>query len=377
MRSIRLFFRRLLTERKIVVISHNRVSNVPLSSKLQVLSGVALAGFIGWMAYATLVYFNYTIVLIDKESQIAAEKDRNVVLSEHYAMLQRDLLRLAENPEDKKKTQYENYFLEQYAAQDVIHDETTLVDRITYLEDRLLMLENYRQDFLDSLGERTYADIEELKKIISMTGVEVPDFKAYRNIQKQNKEAKSTPEDGESVNQGGPFIGYSDELGQYNEPEVVDGLIELAVLNDILNAMPLANPTKGARITSHYGRRLDPFTKKRAMHYGLDFAGPVGTKIVATAPGKVVHAGRKGAYGRLVEIDHGHGFKTRYGHLSKIYVKKGEQVTLGQEIGVQGNSGRSTGAHLHYEVRFNNKPLNPYKFVKAGKHVPEKVRPES
>jgi murein DD-endopeptidase MepM/ murein hydrolase activator NlpD len=105
------------------------------------------------------------------------------------------------------------------------------------------------------------------------------------------------------------------------------------------------------------------------MHHGVDFAAPKGTLIYSTGDGIVTHAGWKGGYGLLVTIKHAFGFQTRYAHNSRIYVKVGKRVSRGDKISAMGSTGRSTGTHLHYEVRRNNKPLNPTTFIKAGRNV--------
>jgi murein DD-endopeptidase MepM/ murein hydrolase activator NlpD len=105
------------------------------------------------------------------------------------------------------------------------------------------------------------------------------------------------------------------------------------------------------------------------MHNGTDFAGRHGTPILSTADGVVIHADWQSGYGRLVKIQHANGIETRYAHLARIRVKKGQRVSRGERIGDMGNSGRSTGTHLHYEVRVNGRAVNPMKFIKAGKNV--------
>lgn len=130
--------------------------------------------------------------------------------------------------------------------------------------------------------------------------------------------------------------------------------------------LPLGAPVMGsARITSSYGTRNDPFNGTPTMHRGIDFAGRIGTPLYAVAPGKVIQAGNRFGYGEAVEIDNGLGFTTLYAHLSKISVKRGDQVKVGEIIGLGGSSGRSTGPHLHYEIRYNGAPFNPYTFIKA------------
>ena len=130
--------------------------------------------------------------------------------------------------------------------------------------------------------------------------------------------------------------------------------------------LPLGFPLSGTtRITSGYGMRNDPFTGMPTMHRGVDFAGQVGTPLYAVAPGRVVQSGNRFGYGNTVEIDNGLGFTTLYAHLSEINVKRGDWVKVGDVIGLGGSSGRSTGPHLHYEIRHNGSPFNPYTFIRG------------
>lgn len=137
-------------------------------------------------------------------------------------------------------------------------------------------------------------------------------------------------------------------------------------LNDqrsLLAARPTGWPIKGW-VTSGFGPRISPFTSKREFHPGLDIAARIGTPVHSTADGIVSRAGPTiGGYGNLVVIDNGYGFKTYYGHNSKIFVKVGQRVKRGQVISAVGDTGRSTGAHLHYEIRLNDVPINPRKYL--------------
>ena len=132
-------------------------------------------------------------------------------------------------------------------------------------------------------------------------------------------------------------------------------------LNEIL---PIGAPLAKARITSNYGMRKDPFTGESKRHKGIDFAGKIGTELFAVAPGRVVSAGDRIGYGTTVEIDHGLGFTTLYAHLSQVMVSRGDWVRPGTVIGLGGSSGRSTGPHLHYEIRYKGAQFDPTKFVK-------------
>ncbi len=173
---------------------------------------------------------------------------------------------------------------------------------------------------------------------------------------------------------GGPWISAGEATaGTEPKAEFTDplrGLNEqwdrLFALQDVLRRLPIAAPLKHYRISSTYGERKDPMTGKRAYHSGLDLVGPPGSNIQATAPGTVTFAGRRGRYGNMIEIDHGHAISTRYGHLREIFVEVGQRIEPGQEIAIMGNSGRSTGPHLHYEVHSQNRTLDPMKFLQTG-----------
>jgi murein DD-endopeptidase MepM/ murein hydrolase activator NlpD len=130
----------------------------------------------------------------------------------------------------------------------------------------------------------------------------------------------------------------------------------------ILSCTPSIRPTDGW-LSSGFGYRISPFTNQREFHKGIDMATRIGSPIIAPADGLVVFAGREGNFGKMITINHGYNLKTRYGHLSKFQVKKGEHVKRGQIIGEVGNTGRCTGPHLHYEVLLNGVPVNPLRYI--------------
>ena len=122
-------------------------------------------------------------------------------------------------------------------------------------------------------------------------------------------------------------------------------------------------------MTSRFGFRRDPFHGRLAQHNGLDFHAAWASPVTATARGVIKFAGTRGGYGRVVEIDHGNGFVTRYAHLRRLSVKKGQKVKLHDKVGELGSSGRSTGPHIHYEILYNGKAQNPERFIEAGRYV--------
>lgn len=151
-------------------------------------------------------------------------------------------------------------------------------------------------------------------------------------------------------------------------------LARMAVLERAIDGIPQVVPASIQNITSGFGFRHDPFHGRGAMHAGIDFRGPVGSPIFAAADGRVTFAGVKSGYGNAIEITHGNGMLTRYAHLSRIDVKVGQGVGAGSTIGGLGSTGRSTGPHLHFEVRINDRAVNPRPFLEAAPNVLKEVR---
>ncbi|NIJ39063.1 murein DD-endopeptidase MepM/ murein hydrolase activator NlpD [Sphingopyxis panaciterrae] len=179
-----------------------------------------------------------------------------------------------------------------------------------------------------------------------------------------------------ATGRGGPFIPYRSRLGRAGElgkgfAALEGALFRMEVLERTLVAIPSGQPANVLMLSSSYGYRSDPFTGAGAMHSGLDFPGPIGTPILAAAPGKVVYVGQKSGYGNVVEVDHGQGILTRYAHLSGFTTKVGSAVAAGQQIAKMGSTGRSTGSHLHFEVRLNGAAVNPRRFLEAKADVLE------
>lgn len=182
---------------------------------------------------------------------------------------------------------------------------------------------------------------------------------------------------------GGPAPANEEGSEGYRMTEVSDAIERLArrlearerqlvVLEEVLAdrefqaaTTPAGRPITKGWLSSSFGFREDPFSGKRAWHAGIDFAGAEGSPVVAVASGVVTHAGKRWGYGRLVEITHGNGYVTRYGHNAEILVEEGKIVRRGDQIATMGSSGRSTGPHVHLEVLQNGKAINPWKFVQA------------
>ena len=230
------------------------------------------------------------------------------------------------------------------------------------LRQQLASLQESQASFVANLAERTRGNVDMMEKTVAMTGLDV------------NKLLQTVSEDSA---EGGPFIpAPAAASGDEGEQKL---LASVATLGDqvdrweklqfILRSLPLTAPIDSYYISSAYGARMDPFNGERAVHEGIDMVSKLRSEVLATAPGTVKFAGWKGGYGRVVEIDHGLGIVTRYAHLHAINVKVGDVVDYRQEIGKLGSSGRSSGPHVHFEVRYNGRPLDPMAFLKAGRYV--------
>jgi len=216
---------------------------------------------------------------------------------------------------------------------------------------------------LASLEEKADNVAKELKMVMASTGLNPDNFiqpAKIRNV---------------TMAQGGPFIdadNMSDADTMFFRHANRAGAVvdELSTIQNLINTVPLSSPlTVSRRFTSGYGVRRDPINGRRSNHYGIDFAAKWRAPVIATANGIVKFSGTRSGFGRVVEIDHGNGFVTRYAHLHRQSVKAGQKVNLHDKIGELGSSGRSTGPHVHYEILYKGKPRNPQRFIEAGRYV--------
>jgi murein DD-endopeptidase MepM/ murein hydrolase activator NlpD len=225
-------------------------------------------------------------------------------------------------------------------------------DRIFVAINRSLRtIESEQLDRVRQLTADTYQTAEEIAETLRSAGLEID-------------------ADYGGAGTGGPFV--SSEAATSFDDEVAEldaALARLDAVKALARRLPIANPAAGRAISSRFGMRRDPILGVPAMHAGMDFRAPAGTPVAAAAPGIVVFADWNGGYGRMIEIDHGNGFSTRYAHLRRILVKEGQEVQSGTRIGEVGNSGRSTGPHLHYEVRREGRAVNPITFLAIGRKL--------
>ena len=229
----------------------------------------------------------------------------------------------------------------------------TRLNLIAYSLDRLERRQVAALGQLGGVAERTAA---RLRAIVASAGIEADRLVAPAG-------AKSAI--------GGPYIPLKVDPGAPAFDKAVTSAERALVAQDrlmrLMPFMPLRRPLTGeANVTSPFGYRADPFLGRPALHPGVDLVQEYGAPIKATGAGKVIHAGPFGGYGNMVEIDHGNGLTTRYGHMSAVLVEEGQEINPGDELGRLGSTGRSTGPHLHYEVRQDGEPVDPTRFLRAG-----------
>ena len=223
------------------------------------------------------------------------------------------------------------------------------------LQTSLDQVENRQMAVLNSFEDSMQARVRRMRGVISDLGLDMAQLEA------------ATPR----APMGGPFVPVklAADVNPFDRQlyRIKVTRAQIDRLNRTLALVPYRKPVVGeVEFTSGFGVRADPFLGRPAMHTGLDFRAQTGDPVRATANGKVVSSGFSGGYGRMVEIDHGNGLSTRYGHLSEINVKIGDSVKIGQVIGEVGSTGRSTGPHLHYETRIDGEAVDPQKFLRAG-----------
>lgn len=377
-------FRTIFKKRKILIISDKKITSIPFTPSMQVCLTVVALVVTAWISYTGGKNLHYQEALDAKERTLH-EKERQITITNlankdllsQVSDLHRDLKRLNTyfeniseyderiNGADRQANSKKKAGLDKNALLEPRQEEETLTRK------DILKIRQTAHNTLGTINRGVLDRVKKLETVIAMTGLKL---NSVTDVSYKMDNMPLQPNDhGGGV--GGPYEAEdASKLGMdipFDINTNLDANIDyLMHLEEVVNAMPLTYPIKGgARITSRFGTRMDPFRHQGAMHYGLDFAGPFNSRVSVTAPGRVIRAGRYGAYGNFVEVAHGNGITTRYGHLNRIFVHRGQKVQRGDLIGLQGNTGRSTGTHLHYEVRHNGNPYNPENFLKAGNYV--------
>ena len=381
------------SEKEFIIRANGRTKVFKISSKLQWSVFLTLMGFAFWSTYSYKLYSISDRIISYQERKLDETRNAYVDLMSDFVTVHNNISGMVENintaetnhiDEYLKKAQVIEEKIRQITAKEDWIDEENLdsknalrealIKKDIAIEEKKLLEEKVKhlEEMIKSLQE---IEIELLKKVENISNKEIDNMKS--SISTINKELKKRGKyfnplaNSKKDNKGGLYI--PDNLALSTNQSINQQTTNtFASLDDnnyykeILKKIPLGKPVWSYWLSSPFGKRKDPFNAKSARHKGVDLASNTGNKIKTMAEGKVTKSGTGTGYGKVVEIDHGNGFKTKYAHMNAIYVKKGDLVTQGQAIGEVGNTGRSTGPHLHYEILYDGTPLDPMVFIKAS-----------
>ncbi len=350
-------------DRELYVRSNGRVRFVRVSSALQ-LRAVAIA------AIGAMVWLTVSSALLLAQSRVAAREAAVDVKARAAAETAHRVAAYRETIDDKvDRLEARQAILDSLAEQYFGKHEARAVGRTTAVPPdagaavvpgtaRLARVEAAQLTFAQGVTSLAEARLQRAEATVRRLGLN------------PNRLAR-----GAASAMGGPFVPFgrprSAASGDDHFAAMHAVLARLDSIERALLAVPSFKPAANSTLSSGFGFRFDPFTRWPAMHQGQDFSGRHGEPIRAAAPGRVIRAGWWAGYGRAVEIDHGRGLTTRYGHMSALDVRPGQRVERGDSVGRMGSTGRSTGTHLHFEVRVDGRAVNPRPFLEASADVLE------
>lgn len=403
----------LFPVRQIYFRTNGVVRFIAIPSWVQIGLLTLIMGAFLWVAMTSFHYLRRDAILEDREQTIRDMAVQVDDISDDMDLLKKSVLERAALLESRQKylegiletdpvnPMVTNASIGPELDQDDTPDSNTASDRIPASDDggfedndqtasllpdvdslqilaseRLADVEAGQERIAQALLERVNTRFAELDAQIAETGINSANLFS-------NWDGSGT-----SVAMGGPFVPTLDVsnaslVGEDNSKfmslagELNTRWSEMQQAYDAVFSMPSIEPVTDYYISSRFGRRTDPIRKAPSMHYALDMPGAAGAPVMATAPGRITKAGNRYPYGNLVEIDHGNGFKTRYGHLQKVLVNVGDVVDRGQNVGKMGCTGRCTGTHVHYEVWFAGRPRDPLPFMKVQLDILENERQEN
>ena len=339
-------FRAAFKPREIFLHDGRSLRRIRVGSRVQVAATAAVASLLAWSGFATV--------------QLAASADSDVAqMQRRVAEMEQDVqaIRTAANERAELLEQRQALLASMMTGQANPDEVARLLPAQLETPDNAAAQE----------VTQAYSDVDGMQLMLAQQAHQV----AQQRLQRTSRMVRSLGLDPNRMmatgGVGGPYVpaDQADEV----DPRFLQLFAtwrQLESLEQGVASIPSIMPVQGIRYTSGFGVRSDPFRSQRAMHAGIDLAGPIGTPIHATADGVVGRAGTASGYGNLIELEHGSGIATRYGHLSRIMVQAGERVRRGQVIGLMGSTGRSTGSHLHYEVRLDGRAVNPLPFLQTG-----------
>ena len=384
----------LFSNKEIIFRSRGRAKVFNISPRLQIGFLAAVAMLAAWSGYSYHVYDKSGSIISYQSRELDQTRDAYADLMSDFITIHKNIGAMISSMEEEKIDNIDeinNYKQQALVVEDKIkqitderewlNDETmsekttaseALLQRdiavserdllklkVDALEETIDELKNIEDELLDRVSQVAEKEITKIKSSISTVNGALKKKSLYFNALSNKK----------SGGKGGLYVPDNEFLNDERLNEKISKVYEdyedLEYYRKIAESLPLGKPVWSYWLSSPFGHRSDPMNKKSAIHKGVDLASRKGNKVSTMAAGKVVRSEFMRGYGNVVEINHGNGFVTKYAHLNKNYVKKGDKVEKNQAIGEVGSTGRSTGPHLHYEVLYRNVNVDPMAFVNA------------
>ncbi len=357
-------------DREFFMRSQGQVRFIKISSRLQMIAaGVAVGALAFWaISMGAMAISQYSaqadrMALLEREAKVATSENRFSEYSDDLNAVATDLKRRQDVLEEMSQ-----------AIPEDITGESTVTDSSTEAAKTVSKVSASFPEAasLVRIEARQLAYVERLTRF-----ADVRARRAENAIRKLGLDPKSMLASARKQAMGGPLLKLATNSDGSLDPRFERlglSLARMQALETGLDGIPQFRPANVAALSSGFGYRRDPITGGGAMHSGMDFKGPIGSPIYSAAVGTISFVGYKGGYGKVVEINHGNGLMTRYAHLSRFSAKVGDSVGAGTLIGAMGSTGRSTGSHLHFEVRINNRAVNPRPFLESAPDVLKEAR---
>ncbi len=393
-RSVCLNKKHFFSPKEIIFRGEGRAFVVTISSTMQMLLCASIISIGAWTSYSYYVYNRSDHIITRKEEQLGKTREAYADLMTEFVTLNKNITTIVAALKDIKEE--DNKELHQYKNQaEIIENKIKEItkDNNWLTEEKLTERTNIyeamlQRDIAISERDELKSQLEDLEKIVEeMRQVQSDVFEKMKSLSSKevDKMKKALSEVNKPLkekgmyfnalsnkrgNKGGPYIpekGFLREDKELNDKitAIYQNVEDYEYYKQVFLNTPIGKPVWSYWVTSPFGQRLDPFKKSKATHKGIDLASMTGNKIKVKAQGKVTRSEYTSGYGNLVVVDHGNGFVTKYAHMAKRYVSKGDDVSYDDVLGEVGSTGRSTGPHLHYEILYRGVPVNPLPFMQA------------
>lgn len=364
--------RKWFPERELIMRSEGQVRFLRVSSRFQMsIAGLVLAVLLGWLltiasfAIGSWLESRESANLLHREAKVTKAESRIATYRQNVHAVAEDLLRRQAFIEQMVETHVGDLPADARPGETVSDSRSEASKTVRKISAALPEAAP-----LARTEARQLVFVERLTRLADRRSAAAE--AAIRKLGLNPARMMASLEDRSAM--GGPLIAVPDSSVDPRFKRLALSLARMDALHRGLQGIPQVLPASLVQLSSAFGYRTDPIHGGTAFHAGLDFKGPRGAPVYAAAKGRVRFVGRHPAYGNMVDIDHGNGLLTRYAHMSAFHSRTGQQVAAGQLIGAVGSTGRSTGPHLHFEVRVHGKPINPRPFLEVAPHVIQEAR---